>query len=423
MRMYDLIYAKKSGQALGSEAISWWIKGVTSGSIPDEQSTALLMAICWQGMNTEETLALTLAMRDSGHRMDLSAVPGIKIDKHSTGGVGDKTTMILGPIVACCGKDYGLSCAMFSGRGLGHTGGTVDKLASIPGFRVELSETDFLGCLKQIGFANSAQTLDICPADRKLYALRDISATVESIPLITASIMSKKLAGGADALVLDVKCGTGAFMKNQPDAQTLADSLVDVGKANGMKIKALITPMNEPLGWAIGNALEVMEAVEILKDQHSDSDLTKLSFRLAAEMLVLGGATRDMDSANKLVLNSIKSGYAFETFQKFTAFCGGDPKALEDFSKLPQAPEKLIVNSEQTGTIKSIDSRELGVFAMNLGAGRKKLSDILDPAAGIRVHIKVGDSVKIGQPLFTFYCRDKSEIIANDVIKCVKFVE
>jgi pyrimidine-nucleoside phosphorylase len=419
--MYDLIYAKKSAQALSGEAIAWWVKGATDGSIPDEQSTALLMAICWKGMNTEETLALTLAMRDSGHRMDLSGVPGIKIDKHSTGGVGDKTTLILGPIVACCGKDFGLSCAMFSGRGLGHTGGTVDKLASIPGMRTEMTDVEFLDCLRQIGFANSAQTLDICPADRKLYALRDISATVESIPLITASIMSKKLAGGADALVLDVKRGSGAFMKNQADAQSLADSLVAVGRANGMKIKALITPMDEPLGWAIGNALEVMEAVEILKGRHSDDGLAKLSFRLAAEMLALGGAAKDMDTANKLVLNSIESGLALETFQKFTAFCGGDPKALEDFSRLPQAPEQLIINSKRSGVIKSIDSREIGVFAMNLGAGRKNLSDVLDPSAGIRVHVKTGDRVKSGQPLFTFYCRDKSEIMAEDVLKSVKF--
>jgi len=423
MRMYDLIYAKKSGQALSDEAIAWWIRGVTDGSIPDEQSTALLMAICWQGMNTKETLALTLAMKDSGHKMDLSGVPGIKIDKHSTGGVGDKATLILGPIVACCGKDFGVSCAMFSGRGLGHTGGTVDKLASIPGLRVELSEADFLNCLKQIGFANSAQTLDICPADCKLYALRDISATVESIPLITASIMSKKLAGGADALLLDVKCGIGAFMKNQTDAQALADSLVTVGKASGMKIKALVTPMDEPLGWAIGNALEVMEAVEILKGQHQDSNVAKLSFRLAAEMLVLGGTVKDMNTANQLVLNSIKSGHAFETFQKFTAFCGGDTKALEDFSRLPQAADQLIINSKRAGTIKSIDCRELGVFARNIGAGRKKLTDVLDYGAGIRVHVKVGDLVKSGQALFTFYCRDKSEIMADDVIKCVKFVE
>jgi pyrimidine-nucleoside phosphorylase len=233
--------------------------------------------------------------------------------------------------------------------------------------------------------------------------------------------MSKKLAGGADALLLDVKCGTGAFMKNQADAQVLADSLVSVGNAHGMKIKALITPMNEPLGWAIGNALEVMESTEILRGQHSDSDLAQLSFRLAAEMLVLGGVVNDMDTADKLVSNSIKSGQAFETFQKFTDFCGGDTRALEDFSRLPQAPEQLIINSKRSGTIKSIDSHELGVLAMNLGAGRKTLYDILDLSAGIRVHVKTGDSVKSGQSLFTFYCRDKSEIMADDVLKCVRF--
>jgi len=421
MRMYDLIYAKKSGQALSDEAIAWWVGGVTDGSVPDEQSAALLMAICWQGMNTEEALALTLAMRDSGRRMDLSGVPGIKIDKHSTGGVGDKTTLILGPIVACCGRDSGLSCAMFSGRGLGHTGGTVDKLASIPGLRVELTEAEFLECLRTIGFANSAQTHDICPADRKLYALRDITATVESIPLITASIMSKKLAGGADALVLDVKRGSGAFMKNQNDAQKLADSLVAVGRAHGMKIKALITPMDEPLGWAIGNALEVMESVEILKGLHGDSDLAKLSFRLAAEMLVLGNGAEDMDAANKLVLDSIASGRALETFQKFVSFCGGDARALEDFSRLPTAPERVTIPSPRSGTIKSIDSREIGVFAMNLGAGRKNQSDVLDPAVGIQLHVKTGDSVESGQTLFTVYCHDKSKIAVEELLKGLEF--
>ncbi|MDR1840303.1 MAG: thymidine phosphorylase [Holophagales bacterium] len=421
MRMYDLIYAKKSGQALSFDAIDYWAKGVADGSIPDEQSAALLMAICWQGMNTEETIALTLAMRDSGRIVDLSDVPGTKIDKHSTGGVGDKTTLVIGPVAACCGKDAGLSCAMFSGHGLGHTGGTVDKLASIPGMRTELSETEFLECLKSIGFANSAQTRDICPADRKLYALRDISATVESIPLITASIMSKKLACGADALVLDVKSGSGAFMKNQTDAQKLADSLVAVGKAHGMKVKALITPMDEPLGWAIGNALEVMESVEILNGRHADSDLTKLCFRLAAEMLVLGGAATDTDVARKMVSSAIESGRAFETLKKFVSFCDGDAEALNDPRRLPQAREQVTIASPQSGTLKSIDSRVLGVFAMNLGAGRKKQSDALDPGAGIRLHVKAGDRVERGQTLFTAYCRDKSMVMAKEILMGVKF--
>jgi pyrimidine-nucleoside phosphorylase len=284
-----------------------------------------------------------------------------------------------------------------------------------------LAEAEFLDCLKKIGFANSAQTSDICPADRKLYALRDITATVESIPLITASVMSKKLACGADALVLDVKHGSGAFMKNQADAQKLADSLVEVGRAQGLRVKALITPMEEPLGWAIGNALEVMEAVEVLKGLQPNSDVAKLSFQLAAEMLVLGCGALDIDSANKLVLDSIETGRALETFKEFVSYCGGNADALEDFSQLPQAREQVAISSPQSATIKSLDSRGLGVFAMSLGAGRKSQSDVLDMGAGLRVHAKSGDSVKKGQALFTVYCQDRSAINVDDLLDCVVF--
>lgn len=399
MRMYDLIHAKKSGRALSPDQIAFWVKGVTEGKIPDEQSSALLMAICWRGMNTEETLALTLNMRDSGHRADLSSVPGIKVDKHSTGGVGDKTTLILGPIVAACG----LKCAMFSGRGLGHTGGTVDKFAAIPGMKVELTEAEFIASLAQVGFANSAPTGDFCPADRKLYALRDVTATVESIPLITASIMSKKLAGGADALVLDVKCGSGAFMATLEDARILARSMVDVGKAHGMKIKALITRMDEPLGWAIGNALEVMESVEILRGQHGDSVLALMSFRLAAEMLILGGLASDLDSALSNVHGVVADGSAFDLLKRFVALHGGDATALDDFSRLPQAREQVEIKAEQAGYVQSIDSRSLGILAMELGAGRKSKDDVLDFGVGIRVHVRTGDCITAGQTLLTLY--------------------
>ena len=311
MRMYDLIYTKKMGGRLSDEQIAYWVRGVADGTVPEEQSAALLMAICWRGMDTRETLALTLNMRDSGDRVDLSKVPGVKVDKHSTGGVGDKTTLILGPIVAACG----VPCAMFSGRGLGHTGGTVDKYGAIPGLRVELSQDEFRRSLVETGFANSAQTGDICPADRKLYALRDVTATVESIPLITASIMAKKLAGGSDALVLDVKCGSGAFMKSQEEAEALARSMVGVGQAHGMRVMALITRMEEPLGWAIGNTLEVMESVEILQGEHGDSDLARMSFRLAAEMLVLGGAAATLGEAEAKVAECVASGRAMEAFR------------------------------------------------------------------------------------------------------------
>jgi pyrimidine-nucleoside phosphorylase len=401
MRMYDLIYIKKTGGVLTPEQIAFWVQGVTAGTIPDEQSAALLMAICWRGMGTEETLALTLGMRDSGARMDLSSVPGLKVDKHSTGGVGDKTTLILGPIVAACG----VPCAMFSGRGLGHTGGTIDKFSAVPGLNVELSSDQFRESLRHTGFANSAQTGDICPADRKLYALRDVTATVESIPLITASIMSKKLAGGADALVLDVKCGSGAFMKDREEARTLARSMVEVGKAHGLRMKALLTRMEEPLGWAIGNTLEVMESVEILQGRYSDSVLARMSFRLAAEMLVLGKAAAHLEEALERVDKVVKDGSALRLLKTFVAFNGGDPKALEDFERLPQAAACTGIRADRGGFIHGMDGRALGILAMDLGAGRKSREDRLDLGAGIRVHRTVGDSLQAGDLLFSIHAK------------------
>ena len=395
MRMYDLIYTKKTGGELDAGQIRGWVQGVTDGSVPPEQSAALLMAICWRGMTTAETLALTLAMRDSGARMDLSSIPGTKVDKHSTGGVGDKATLILGPIVAACG----VPCAMFSGRGLGHTGGTVDKFAAIPGMKVELTEAEFVRSLRETGFANSAQTAAIAPADRRLYALRDITATVESIPLITASIMSKKLAGGAEALVLDVKCGSSAFMKTQAEAEALARSMVAAGKAHGMRIKALLTRMEEPLGWAIGNALEVMESVEILRGLHGGSVLAQLSFRLAAEMLLVGGGAADLPSAEAKVAEAVASGRALDTLKRFVALHGGDAAALDDFSRLPQAEGEAVVRADRDGFVTAIDGRALGIAAMELGAGRKDLSDALDYGVGIRIEAPIGTSVKKGDPL------------------------
>ncbi len=401
MRMYDLIYRKKLGGALSAEEIAFWVQGAADGSLPDEQSAALLMAICWRGMTTEETLALTLAMRDSGKRLDLSAVPGLKVDKHSTGGVGDKTTLILGPIVAACG----VPCPMFSGRGLGHTGGTVDKFAAIPGLKVELSEAEFLRSLAETGFANSAQTADIAPADKKLYALRDVTATVESIPLITASIMSKKLAGGANALVLDVKCGPTAFMKTLEDATALAQSMVAVGKAHGMQMRALITRMDAPLGWAIGNALEVMECVEILRGEHGHSELAQMSFRLAAEMLVMGGAASTLEAAQVLVQASITNGTALEILRRFVALNGGDAQALDDFSRLPQAGQVVPVCADRAGYVAAIDGRALGILAMDLGAGRRDRNDVLDLGVGIRVLAQVGQRLAPGDRLFEVYAK------------------
>jgi pyrimidine-nucleoside phosphorylase len=402
MRMYDLIYTKKEGGRLSDEQIAFWVAGVTRGSVPEEQSAALLMAICWRGMDTRETLALTLNMRDSGTRMDLSGVPGVKVDKHSTGGVGDKTTLVLGPIVAACG----VPCAMFSGRGLGHTGGTVDKYAAIPGLRVELSPDQFRASLRATGFANSAQTGDICPADRKLYALRDVTATVESIPLITASIMAKKLAGGCDALVLDVKCGSGAFMKTPEQARALAQAMVAVGQAHGMRVKALVTHMAEPLGWAIGNALEVMEAVEILRGR-ADSALARMSFRLAAEMLVLGGAAASLAEAEALVDGAVGSGRAMATFRAWVAHNGGDARALDDFSLLPGSRRTRTVTAASAGFVQAMDSHSLGLLAMELGAGRRSRHDELDLGVGIRVEAQVGQWVEAGQKLLTLHCNER----------------
>jgi len=409
MRMYDLIYTKKLGGALSPEQIAFWVKGAADGSIPDEQSASLLMAICWRGMSTAETLALTLAMRDSGKRLDLSSVPGLKVDKHSTGGVGDKTTMILGPIVAACG----VPCPMFSGRGLGHTGGTVDKFEAIPGLRVELSEDEFLRSLAETRFANSAQTADIAPADKKLYALRDITATVESIPLITASIMSKKLAGGADALVLDVKCGPTAFMKTLEDATTLAESMVAVGTAHGMQIRALITRMDAPLGWAIGNAVEIMESVEILRGEHADSELAEMSFRLAAEMLIMGGAAKTLPEAQAKVQASIQDGSALETLRRFVALNGGDAEALDDFSRLPQPGQVVEVRASQDGYIAAIDGRALGILAMDLGAGRRDRTDVLDLGVGIRVLARVGQKVAKGDLLFQVLAKTNHVVVPD----------
>ncbi|HET8714527.1 MAG TPA: thymidine phosphorylase [Holophagaceae bacterium] len=412
MRMYDLIYRKKTGGELDEAQIRGWIEGVTAGTVPLEQSSALLMAICWRGMSTAETLALTLAMRDSGARLDLSSIPGTKVDKHSTGGVGDKATLILGPIVAACG----VPCAMFSGRGLGHTGGTVDKFSAIPGLKVELTEAEFLRSLRETGFANSAQTADIAPADRRLYALRDVTATVESIPLITASIMSKKLAGGAEGLVLDVKCGEAAFMKTREEAEALARSLVAVGQAHGMRIKALLTRMEEPLGWAIGNALEVMEAVEVLKGQHGDTPLAQLSFRLAAEMLLAGGGAAALPEAEAQVAGAVASGWALEVLKRFVALNGGDAAALEEPARLPQAARQEVVRAERDGFVTAIDGRALGICAMELGAGRRDLSDVLDLGVGIRIEAPVGTPVRKGQPLATLLMRAADPVPAQKIL-------
>jgi pyrimidine-nucleoside phosphorylase len=312
---------------------------------------------------------------------------------------------------------------MFSGRGLGHTGGTVDKFAAIPGLKVELSEVEFLRSLRETRFANSAQTADIAPADKKLYALRDITATVESIPLITASIMSKKLAGGADALVLDVKCGPSAFMKTLDEARTLAQSMVDVGTAHGMQIRALITRMDAPLGWAIGNALEVMESVEILRGEHGDSELAQMSFRLAAEMLIMGGAARTLGEAQAQVQASIQDGSALETLRRFVTLNGGDAKALDDFSRLPQPGQVVDVRADRDGYLAAIDGRALGILAMDLGAGRRDRNDVLDLGVGLRVQARVGQKVAKGDLLFRVYAKADQPVVPDSYRSTLEFTD
>jgi len=409
MRVVDVIRKKRDGQELSRAEIESLIEGYTRGTIPDYQVAAWLMAGVLRGFTRQETAALTEAMLHSGEVLDLSEFSPKKVDKHSTGGVGDKTSLVLAPVVAA----GGLLVPMISGRGLGHTGGTLDKLESIPGFNVHLSLAEFRRVLRGCGCSMMGQTEEIAPADRKLYALRDVTATVESIPLITASIMSKKLAGGADALVLDVKCGPTAFMKTQADATTLAQSMVDVGTAHGMQIRALITRMDAPLGWAIGNALEVMESVEILRGEHGDSELAQMSFRLAAEMLIMGGAAKTLPEARALVEASIRNGSALETMRRFVALNGGDIRALDDFTRLPQAGEVVDIRADRDGFLAGIDGRALGLLAMDLGAGRRNQTDRLDLGVGLRVSARVGQKVAKGDLLFQVHAQTGTPIVPD----------
>lgn len=415
--MYDLIYTKKLGGELTNDQLHYWINGVINQTIPYEQSSAMLMAICWRGMTIQETSSLTLLMRNSGKIIDLSSVQPFKVEKHSTGGVGDSVSLVIGPILSACG----VHCPMLSGAGLGHTGGTVDKYHSFPGLKVSLSPEEFLASLRETCFANSAQTPEICPADRILYALRDSTATVESIPLITASIMSKKLAGGANGLLLDVKCGSGAFMKTFEEAKSLAESLVRVGKTNGLKVKALITRMNEPLGYSIGNALEVIESIEILRGSHRKSTtastssatsttetmnlqttiLAELSYRIAAEMLLLANHCSNLLEAEKCVKEVIDNGLALKKYQEWIQFNGGHKEVFDNYLLFPQAGRVYTICSQGNGFIKEIESRKLGILAMQLGAGRKNKDDILDLGVGLKLHKRVGEEVKIGEILIT----------------------
>jgi pyrimidine-nucleoside phosphorylase len=391
MHAVDIIRQKRDGGALSEEQIAFFIAGVTDGSIPDYQASAFLMAVLLRGMTDQETAWLTQAMVRSGDRADLSAIAGSKVDKHSTGGVGDKASLVLAPLAAACGAVV----PMMSGRGLGHTGGTVDKLESIPGFRLDLSLDEMRAALSTVGLAMIQQTARIAPADKKLYALRDVTATVESIPLICGSIMSKKIAEGIDALVLDVKVGRGAFMKTEADARALASSLVAIGNASGVRTEAFLTAMDAPLGREVGNASEVIESIETLKGR-GPADLETISVTLAARMLVLAGVAPDMDDAEARIRRALTSGEGVERFRRMVAQQGGDPRIVDDYALLPAAPQTQIVKASRDGYVGSLDAFLVGRASMLLGAGREKATDLIDAGVGITVRAKPGEQVKAG---------------------------
>jgi len=401
MRAVDIIMKKRDGGALSRPEIDFFIAGVTAGTLPDYQASALLMAILVRGMTAEETVWLTDAMVHSGIRVDLGDIPGIKVDKHSTGGVGDKTSLVLAPLAAACG----VPVPMMSGRGLGHTGGTLDKLEAIPGFRVNLSLEEMRTALATVGCAMIGQTAQIAPADKKLYALRDVTATVESIPLISASIMSKKIAEGIDALILDVKTGSGAFMKTEADSRRLAESLVSIGNASGVKTEALITAMDAPLGRAVGNALEVIECIDVLKGEGS-VDLVDVSVELAARMLVLGKIADDRSDAERLVRGAIASGAGLDRFRRIIEMQGGDPHVVDDYRRLPSAPDRHLVRAERAGYLDRLDAELVGRASVILGAGRDRVEDPVDHAVGIMVRAKPGDQLSVGDPILELHYRD-----------------
>jgi pyrimidine-nucleoside phosphorylase len=394
MRAVDVIRKKRDGLELTPAEIEYFVHGVTAQTWPDYQSSALLMALWLRGMSAEETAALTRAMANSGQQLDLSDIPGPKVDKHSTGGVGDKTSLILAPLAAACG----VVVPMMSGRGLGHTGGTLDKLESIPGFRVHLDLQEFKQVLREVGCAMIGQTTAIAPADRILYALRDVTATVESIPLITASIMSKKLAEGIDGLVLDVKSGQGAFMKVRAQARLLADSLVAAGNADGLRTEALLTNMDAPLGFAVGNAVEVEECIATLSG-NGPADLEELSVKLAARMVRMAGVKATLEAAEAEVRDALDSGRGLEKFRELIQRQGSDPAIVDDPKRLPHAAHCTTLNAERSGYVANINAEKVGLATMLLGAGRERMDQRIDPGVGVLLRTKAGDQVREGDAL------------------------
>jgi pyrimidine-nucleoside phosphorylase len=398
MRMVDLIEKKRDGKSLTKEEIDYIVTAYTEGSIPDYQMSALLMAIFYVDMTDEEITNLTLAMANSGEVIDLSSIEGIKVDKHSTGGVGDTTTLILAPLVA----SVGVPVAKMSGRGLGYTGGTLDKLEAIPGFKIELSEANFIRLVNESKVAVIGQSGDLAPADKKLYALRDVTATVSSIPLIASSIMSKKIAAGADAIVLDVTTGDGAFMKNLEDAKRLAQTMVRIGKLANRQTMAVISDMSQPLGEAIGNSLEVVEAIETLQGK-GPKDLEEMCYALGSQMVVLAKKADSLEEARQLLEEALHSGKALEKFRQMITDQGGDASVIDDPSKILTAKYEVEVPAKTSGVVTKLVANELGIAAMMLGAGRKTKDEDIDHAVGIKLHKKVGESVTEGESLLTIY--------------------
>jgi pyrimidine-nucleoside phosphorylase len=400
MSFVDVIARKRDGQTLSRDDIDLFVQGVTSTAIPDYQASALLMAIVIRGMSEQETAWLTDAMLRSGERVDLSDVPGTKVGKHSTGGVGDKVSIILAPVAAACG----VVVPKMSGRGLGHTGGTIDKLESIPGFRVDLAIDEFKRVLREVGTSIISPTAALVPADKKLYALRDVTATVESIPLIAASVMSKKLAEGSSALVLDVKCGDGAFVKCMTDARALATLMVAIGSRAGMRTEAFITDMDAPLGTAIGNSLEIIECLETLKGR-GPGDLVNVVVRIATRMVLLAGVETTPQAAAQAVEDALTSGRALETFVRMIRAQGGDPRVVEDYRHLPQAPDRELFRASRAGFVATLNAEALGRASNVLGAGRLKVGDPVDHAVGLVGKVARGARVSDGQPLIELHHR------------------
>lgn len=413
MRMYDLILKKKQGKELNTEEINWMIKEFTEGRIPDYQMSAMTMAICFQGMDKRETFDLTMAMRDSGDVLDLSRIDGIKVDKHSTGGVGDKVSLVLTPIVA----SLGVPVAKMSGRGLGHTGGTIDKLESFSGFSTEISEEKFIDSVNTIGIAIAGQTANLAPADKKLYALRDVTATVDQMSLIASSIMSKKLASGADAIVLDVKTGNGAFMQKEEDAIALAKAMVDIGNRAGKQTVAVITDMDEPLGNAVGNALEIKEVIDAL---HGDGpeDLMEVVYALGTQMLLLAKRAEDEEIARNLITESIQERKALKKFAEFIENQGGNREEILHPDMLPKARYVIPVLAEEEGCIERILAQDIGIACMTLGGGRENKESMIDHGVGIILTKKISDTVKKGETLALIHANSKEKaVLASGLVK------